>query len=178
MIGKKVNALRKSKGLTLQRVSALSGLSVAFLSQVERELTSPSVSSLANIARALEVAPSYFFPPPASNGLLVRSYARQPFQMDDADVTYARLGGDFEKRNLEPLFVTYPPNYSSEESSHVGEEFYYVLDGQLIITLSGTRYTLNDHDSIHFSSEEKHQIQNCREVPVHLIAITTPTLLG
>ena len=178
MIGKKLNTLRKSKSLTLQQVSNLSGLSVAFLSQVERELTSPSVSSLASIARALEVAPSFFFPPPASNGLLVRSYARQPFHMDDAEVTYARLGGDFSQRSLEPLFVTYPPHYESEESSHPGEEFYYILDGQLIILLENTSHMLNVNDSIHFSSETKHQLQNNREVPVHLIVVTTPTLLG
>ena len=164
-------------GLTLQQVGEASGLSPAFLSQVERELTSPSVSSLASIARALSVSPSFFFPPPHGNGLLVRNYARQPFRMDDADVVYARLGGDFEARTLEPLHVTYPPNYVSEESAHSGEEFYYVLSGQLVVCLDGEKHKLNAEDSMHFSSKHPHRLENPRDVPVQIIAVTTPTLL-
>ena len=177
MIGKKLNALRKRKGLTLQQVGDAAGLTPAFLSQVERELTSPSVSSLASIARALDVSPSYFFPPPHGNGAAIRSYARQPFCLDHAEVVYARLGGDFPTRTLEPLFVTYPPGYVSEASTHAGEEFYYVLSGQLVITLHGEEYRLNAEDSMHFSSKLPHQLENQADIPVHVVAVTTPTLL-
>ena len=177
MIGKKINGLRKRMGLTLQQVGEASGLSPAFLSQVERELTSPSVSSLASIARALDVNPSFFFPPPHGNGLLVRGYGRQPFQMDHAEATYARLGGGFEARTLEPLHVTYPPNYVSEESTHVGEEFYYVLNGQLVVFLDGEEHKLNAEDSMHFSSRHLHRLENRGDVPVQVVAVTTPTLL-
>ena len=177
MIGKKINALRKRMGLTLQQVSEASGLSAAFLSQVERELTSPSVSSLASIAKALNVSPSFFFPPPQSNELLVLGYARQPFSMDDADVVYARLGSDFSERTLEPLYVTYPPNYTSEESTHPGEEFYLVLNGQLVIHLDGEEYKLNAEDSMHFSSRRPHRLENRGDMPVRVVAVTTPTLL-
>lgn len=177
MIGKRINALRKRMELTLQQVGEASGLSPAFLSQVERELTSPSVSSLASIARALDVSPSFFFPPPHSNGLLVRGYARHPFCMDNADVVYARLGGDFEARTLEPLHVIYPPNYVSEESTHSGEEFYYVVNGQLVICLDSEEHKLNAEDSMHFSSRNPHQLENRGDVPVHVVAVTMPTLL-
>ena len=178
MIGKKLQSLRKSKGLTLQQVSAASGISAAFLSQVERELTSLSIASLASIARALEVNPSFFFPPPHSQGLSVPSYAREPFQMDNAEVVYARLGGDFHGRTLEPLFATYPPCYVGEELSHIGEEFYYVLSGQLVAVIGDDDHKLNQNDSIHFSSSDKHHIENRGEVPVHVVAVTTPTLLS
>lgn len=177
MIGKKINALRKYKGLTLQQVSDAANLSIAFLSQIERGLASPSVSSLASIARALEVSPSYFFPPPPSNGLVVRGYARQPFHMDNSEITYARLGGDFEERLMEPLFVTYPPRYVSERFAHVGEEFVYVLEGQLVIQLGDTKYELNSNDSIHYSSQHVHQIENPTDLPVHAIFVNTPRLL-
>ena len=177
MTGKKINTLRKRMGLTLQQVGEASGLSPAFLSQVERELTSPSVSSLASIARALDVSPSFFFPPPHSNGLLVRGYARQPFQMEHTEAVYARLGGDFEERMLEPLYVTYPPNYTSEVSTHTGEEFYYVLGGQLTVCLDGEEHKLNIEDSMHFSSKRLHQLENRGEVPVHVVVVTTPRLL-
>jgi transcriptional regulator with XRE-family HTH domain len=177
MIGKSVRALRKRRRLTLQQVSAASGLSAAFLSQVERELTSLSVSSLAGIAKALDVSPSYFFPPPSSNGALVRGYARQPFSMDHADVVYARLGSAFEGRTLEPLMATYPPEYVSEESSHDGEEFYYVLSGQLVVVVDGEEHRLSADDSLHFDSRRPHRLTNQSDSPVRVIAVTTPTLL-
>jgi transcriptional regulator with XRE-family HTH domain len=177
MIGKKILSLRKKMGFTLQQVSESSGLSTAFLSQVERELSSPSVASLASIARALDVNPSYFFPPPQGNGLLVRGYARHPFQMDHAEVVYARLGGDFPGRSLEPLHATYPPGYESEMVSHEGEEFYYILSGQLIIQLDGEEFRLNTEDTFHFPSTRPHCLANRGDAPVHVIAVTTPTLL-
>lgn len=177
MIGNKVFALRKKMGLTLQQVSESSGLSIAFLSQVERELSSPSVASLASIAKALQVNPSFFFPPPQGNGLLVHGYSRQPFRMDDADVVYARLGGDFDGRTLEPLHATYPAGYESEEVAHEGEEFYYVLSGQLIVQVEAEEFKLNPEDSFHFLSRLRHRLINRGEAPVHVIAVTTPTLL-
>ncbi len=178
MIGRKLQSLRKGKGLTLQQVSDVSGMSVSFLSQVERELTSPSVASLASISRALDVNVSFFFPPPHSKNKLVPSYAREPFQMDNTDVVYARLGGDFDDRTLEPLFAAYPPHYQGEDLSHLGEEFYYVLQGQLVIVMEQEEYKLNPNDSIHFSSRHKHRIENRGDVPVHVVAVTTPTLLS
>jgi len=178
MIGSQIRKLRKQRGLTLQQLGERAGLSAAFLSQVEREMTSLSVSSLASIARALEVNPSFFFPNPAGNGVAVRGYAREPFRMEHADVVYARLGQSFPGRLMEPLFVTYPPGYVSEVSSHEGEEFYYVLSGQLAVRLDGELHKLNADDSIHFQSKRRHQLANPADVPVKVIAVTTPTLLG
>ena len=177
MIGQKIHSLRKRKGLTLQDLGGLAGLSAAFLSQVEREKVSPSVSSLSSIARALDVNPSFFFPPPRADGLVVRSFERQPFTLDEADVVYARLGGAFAGRTLEPLFVTYPPLYRSEASNHAGEEFYFVLDGQLVIRLNCEEYRLNANDSMHFSSGDSHRIENHSDTPVQALVVTTPKLL-
>lgn len=178
MIGGQIRRLRKQRGLTLQQLGEAAGLSAAFLSQVEREVTSLSVSSLSSIARALDVNPSLFFPETASNGVTVRGYAREPFRMDHAEVVYARLGRSFQGRSLEPLFVTYPPGYLSEVSSHGGEEFYYVLSGQLVVTLDGETHKLNADDSIHFRSDRRHQLANSSEAPVQVVAVTTPALLG
>lgn len=177
MIGKRLRTLRKSKGLTLQQLGAVSGLSAAFISQIERELTSLSVSSLASIAKALNVSPSYFFPPPSGNGALVRGYARQPFRMDHAEVVYARLGNSFEGRTVEPLIATYPPGYLSERSTHRGEEFYYVLAGQLAVEMDGEEFRLDADDSLHFNSERPHRLANRSDSPARVIAVTVPTLL-
>lgn len=178
VIGHQIRVLRKRRGMTLQQLGEAAGLSAAFLSQVEREMTSLSVSSLGSIAKALGVLPSMFFPHPNGGGVAVRGYSREPFRMDHADVVYARLGHSFEGRLLEPLYVTYPPAYQSEFSSHEGEEFYFIISGQLVVDLDGETHKLNEGDSIHFQSTRRHQLANLSEVPVQVVAVTTPTLLG
>jgi mannose-6-phosphate isomerase-like protein (cupin superfamily) len=163
--------------MTLQQVSELSGLSASFLSQVERDLASPTVISLANIAHALGVNASYFFPPPPPDGLAVQSYARQPFRLEDGGITYARLGGDFDGRALEPLLVTYPANFVSEQSTHLGEEFLYVLEGSVRVHLADLTYDLNADDSMHFPSKHIHRMENPRDVPAKVIFVNTPRYL-
>lgn len=177
MIGKKIASLRKSKRLTLQQMSEAANLSIAFLSKIEREQASPSASSLASIARALEVSPAFFFPPPPQDGLVVYSYTRQPFRINDLELTYARLGGDFPDRTMEPLCVTFPPGYKGEAFGHVGEEFVYVLEGQLIIELNHTEHTLNVNDSIHYNSMHPHRAINRTDRPTHAIFVNIPKLL-
>lgn len=177
MIGKKINTLRKAQGLTLQQLSNASGLSVSFISQVERELASPTVVSLAQLAHALQVSPSYFFPPPPSEGCVVRSYARHPFQLEDAAAIYARLGGDFSGRQLEPLLANYPPHFASEEFSHQGEEFLFVLRGNLMISLDGNEYCLDVGDSMHFHSSHVHRVENRGDSPTQVIFVNTPPYL-
>lgn len=177
MIGTKVNALRKAKGMTLQQLGESAGLSASFLSQVERGQTFPTVISLASIASALGVSPSYFFPPPHSSGPVVRSYERHPFRVQEGHVVYARLGGDFEGRQLEPLLVTYPPRFESEVFNHVGEEFCILLEGKVIFTIDGAELALAPGDSMHFRSDCTHRVRNPTDEPAQLIFVNTPPYL-
>lgn len=178
MLGTKVNALRKAKGLTLKELGESANLSASFISQVERGLASPTVISLAQIAHALGVGPSYFFPPPPQDGPVVRSYSRHPFQVAEAEVFYARLGEDFSDRVLEPLVTTYPPGFVSEEFRHPGEEFVFVLEGQVVFVLSGVEYVMTSGDSIHYPSDQPHHLENRGEHPVHMVYVTTPPFLS
>lgn len=177
MVGIKIHALRKAKGMTLQQVSDRSGLSASFLSQVERDLASPTVISLAHIAHALGVGASYFLPPPPAGDLVVRSYDRQPFKLADGEVVYARLGSDFEGRTLEPLLVTYPPRFVSEVFNHDGEEFLYVLQGQVLIFFDEQEYRLNEGDSTHFASKQTHRLENPLDLPVQVVFVNTPAYI-
>jgi transcriptional regulator with XRE-family HTH domain len=177
MVGQKIQALRKRKRMTLRQISELSGLSISFLSQVERDLTSPTVISLAHIAQALGVSASYFLPSPPAASIAVRSYERQPFRLDDGKIVYARLGGDFDERTLEPLLVTYPPHFRSEVFTHPGEEFLYVLEGQVVVHLDQIEYCLNPHDSMHFYSRHIHRTENRQDTPAQVIFVNTPKYL-
>ena len=178
MLGKKLNALRKAKGLTLKELGSAAELSASFISQVERGLTSPTVISLARIARALGVAPSYFFPAAPKHSPVVRKYARQPFQVNAGDIYYARLGSEFEGRKLEPLLTTYPPGFTNEKYAHTGEEFVYVVEGQVVFVVDGQEYALSAGDTIHYNAETPHHLENRSSAPVHLLYITTEPFLA
>ncbi len=177
MVGSKVNSLRKAKGMTLQQLGETAGLSASFLSQVERGRAFPTVISLASIAQALGVSPSYFFPPPHLEGPVVRSYERHPFRLQDHHVVYARLGGDFDGRCLEPLLVTYPPHFDSEVFNHVGEEFCILLEGRVAFTIDGDQHVLAPGDSMHFRSNRTHKVSNPTDEPAQLVFVNTPPYL-
>ena len=177
MIGQKIHALRKAKGLTLKQVSDLAGRSVSFISQVERDLASPTVTSLAHIAHALGVSASYFLTPPTGENPVVRGYAHQPFQLEGGEVVYARVGSEFEGGALEPLLVTYPPDFVSETYTHEGEEFLYLLEGQFIVFLEDQEYALNPGDSMHFASRYTHRVANPGDVPARLLFVNSPRYL-
>jgi uncharacterized cupin superfamily protein len=108
---------------------------------------------------------------------VVRSYAHQPFRLEDGEVVYARLGAEFEGRTLEPLLVAYPPHFASETSAHEGEEFLYLLEGQVTIFLEEQEYTLNPGDSMHFASRHTHRVVNPCDVPARILFVNTPKYL-
>ncbi len=177
MVGQKIQALRKAKGMTLKQVSDLSGRSVSFISQVERDLASPTITSLAHIAHALGVSASYFLTPPPGESPVVRGYAHQPFRLEGGDAVYARIGSEFEGSALEPLLVTYPPHFVSESYSHEGEEFLYLIEGQFTVYLEEQEYALNPGDSMHFASRYTHRTANPGDVPARLLFINSPRYL-
>lgn len=171
MVGPKIHHLRKDKGLTLKELASASGLSISFLSQVERDLASPTVTSISSIAKALDVATSYFFPPPSPKSLIVRSYERQPFNLTEGSEVYAKLGSDLPETQLAPIFVTYPPRYENTKWQANHEEFIYVLKGQLILMIDGEEHRLNGHDSMHYFSEYLEKVENPHTTPCQAILV-------
>ncbi len=176
-LGERIQELRRQRELTLRALSRQSGFSVSFLSQVERGLSSLSISSLRTIAGALGVDLSYFFPPPVHTNYVTRTTDRKPFRLEGSPIAYVSLGGSFPARTLEPLLVTIPPRYrASEPFAHPGEEFAYVLRGALTLWIDGKRHTLRPGDGIHFSARGRHTFENRGRLPVLAVWVTTPKL--
>lgn len=115
-------------GLTLQELADKSGLSAPFLSQVERDHTTPSITSL--IAKALEVDIHYFISPPPPSQVVRRASDPELLDMGN-EIRYERLTGKHGERQMEALLMTIPPRTSTPATTRGGEGFYYVLDGKL-----------------------------------------------
>lgn len=181
-IGIKINALRNSKNFTLKDLSEKTNLSVSFLSQAERGLTSIAIVSLKKIAQALDTDVTYFFDPPKNNrNVIVRSYEQEVFRMEDSEFIYFNLGSEHQNKSFDPMLVTLLPSKNSLEEiipySHEGEEFIYVLEGVCTILLEDKSYELYPGDSAHFPSTLKHNWANVTNKLVKILAVNSPSII-
>jgi transcriptional regulator with XRE-family HTH domain len=159
-IGALIRARRRKLNLTLYDVSAAAGISVGYLSQVERDQATPSLGTLAQIAHSLDVGMDYFIATPSAEDSLTRAGERQKFSIDGSSVLYERIAADFAGNTLSSFIMNIPPGYHSETVSHEGEEILYVLDGVLAHTLDGMKMELGVGDSLHFRGSRPHSWWN------------------
>ena len=157
-LGGRIRALRGRKGWTLQNLSARSGLSVSFLSEVERGNSSLSIVSLTAICEALEVPLTEILvdDEPSASTIIIKAGNQPCFHIPNSPITYRWLSGDFPGRVIEVLIGEFPPNYQHPLSPHEGEEFGYVLEGHLVLKIGGEEYLLGPGDSYHFRATIPH----------------------
>ena len=169
LVGRKIRERRKELKLTLQELAERTTLSVGFLSQVERNQATPSLSSVINIVQALGLSVDDLVRAPAGAGNVTRARDRDEFHIDGSDVTYARLSASFEDHRFNAVEVNLPPGYEAESLIHDGEEFIYVLEGEISMSLDGVEHHLGPGDTIHFPSSIRHRWHNCTKRPARLI---------
>ncbi len=181
-LGQKINDIRNSKGMTLKDLSEKTGLSVGFLSQVERGLTSIAILSLKSIADALDTDLSVFFAPPKKNrSLVLRSYEQESFQYENYSYILSNLSGDMKDRNIEVMLVTILPGDDKgapAKSPHTGEEFIYVLEGILTLYYNDEEYILYPGDSAHYKATEPHTWRNETNRLVKILSVNTPIIFN
>ena len=156
-LGQKIRKRRRAIDMTLQQVSERVGLSIGFLSQIERGMSSPSLASLCNIAEALGASVDAFVKPPLQQGAVSRQGERQSFSLGDTRRTYELLGREFPGAKLHPSLIRRPPGHVSEIMHNQGEDFVYVLEGSMLLEVDGERHILNKGDSVHFQSHLPHR---------------------
>lgn len=181
-IGKKIKELRTSKNLTLKDLSAETNLSIGFLSQLERGLTTIAIDSLSNIAKVLQVDLSYFIHNSNKNKKpILRSYEKEVFQVENNQFIHYHLTNDNNDKKLLPRLIEILPTNSKEEITtyqHEGEEFVYVLEGILTLFINDEHYELFPGDSAHYSSNIVHNWANYTSKTVRILTINTPNVFN
>jgi transcriptional regulator with XRE-family HTH domain len=177
-LGQRIRNLRKARRLVLQDIADATNLSVGFLSQVERGIAFPSISSLALIAAALNVGIEAFLPPSEPISGVSRAGRRRPFAIDPRSITYERLSTDFPGHTLSAAKVRVPPGYRSESSAHSGEEVVYVLVGAIRYVVGDNVFDLYPGDALHFAARERHRVENIDQGFTELISIGTLEIFG
>ena len=176
-LGSKVRARRRHLSLTLKDISERSGLSVPYLSQIERHQANPSMTSLASIARALGVTLTYFVPEDVPHSSVTRQGCGNVLHLRELPYRVESLAGQGSDLQLEPLLISIHPGFTSDLNSHLGEEFIHVLQGQLRLTLGTEQFELGPGDSAHHPSTTSHTWANPGSSDTLLLWVGTPRLL-
>ncbi|WP_116653435.1 helix-turn-helix domain-containing protein [Pelagibacterium sediminicola] len=175
-VGALIRARRHALRMTLQALGQEAGVSVGYLSQVERDQASPSISTLAAIARALKLGVDYFIATPSTQDALTRSGRRMPFSVSDPRISYERLHAEFPGNVLSSFLITIAPGYRSENASHEGEELVFVTAGELTLMIEDEEMRIGPGDSIHFRGNRIHSWANNSTLPVKLLWAGTLTM--
>jgi DNA-binding transcriptional MerR regulator/mannose-6-phosphate isomerase-like protein (cupin superfamily) len=171
-IGLHLRQLRTKRGLPLAEVAKAVGISVGFLSALERSHMSASVGTLRKLARFYKTNIRDFFDPTESNSRIVRPDHRKVLEAGPGVRMELLAWGNTV---MEPHLFRIAPNSGSGESyTHEGEEFLYVLRGELQIALEEEDYRLKPGDSFYFESTTSHRWKNPGKNETWVLWVNTP----
>jgi len=177
-LGTRLRERRRQLGLTLKEVADRAGLSIGFISQIERGITTPSLSSLVGVSRVLKMHVSDFLAQPRGTVPLTRRAERRHYAVGGNSLTYERLSASFPGSVLRSVIIHEPPGHRSEPIAHEGEEMFFILEGAVTVEVEGERTILSVGDSVHFPSTKTHSTWNHAAAPATILHICTMDVFG
>ncbi|WP_197067194.1 helix-turn-helix domain-containing protein [Ensifer sp. ZNC0028] len=180
-LGDRLRQRRKSLKMTLQEVADEAGFSVGFISQIERGITVPSLTSLIAVCRTLKVEAGSFLNPPKVATTFTRREHRPVYGLGGESgkaVSYERLSASFPGNVLRSTIIHEPPGHRSEPMSHEGEEIFFILKGALTLEVDGEAMVLEPGDSAHFPSLRTHTMWNHTSEPTTILHTCTMDVFG
>lgn len=174
-IGKKLKELRRQNDLTLEDLASRCELTKGFLSQVERNLTTPSIATLQDIVEALGTTLSEFFHEEEEKQIVFS--VQDFFENEQDEYKIEWVIPNAQKNEMEPILLTlYPRCKSQEMTSHHGEEFGYVLKGSVTLVRGNKRYKLKAQETFYLDGSKGHYLYNHGNTDAKVLWITTPPM--
>ena len=177
-LGKRLRDRRQQLGLTLKEVANGAGLSVGFISQIERGLNAPSLSSLAAISGVLRTHVTEFLTQPRPDAPFTLHGERRSFAIEQHALRYERISASFPGSVLNGVIIHKPPGHRSEWIRHEGEELFYILEGAITVETADESTVLEAGSSIHFKSTRRHSSWNHGTSPAVILHVCTSDLFG
>lgn len=166
-VGERVSAVRESRGLSLRDISQRTDIDVSLLEQIEDGTVAPPLGIVIKLAKALEMKMGYFISGEEDRPYtIVRRDDRKVVSRYDSKKG-KHYGYEFESlaphkkdRHMEPFLVTLEPSDTEEErSTHDGQEFIYVLRGEMEVRLGEKSHVLEPGDAIYYDSTIPHLVR-------------------
>lgn len=178
-VGERIRKLRELKGLSLDDVSQRTGISEEMLESIEADAVAPPLGTLTKLARALEMKMGYLLTGGESRPFVItRKNERQPVSRHAAEqqskygYSYLSLSPGMRNRNMEPFLVTLSPTAEEMPGSvHEGEEFIFVLEGEMEVIIGENREVLYPGDSIYYHSSIPHLVKCHQDKPTRILAV-------
>lgn len=161
-IGMSLRQMREEKGISIRNLATLSGLSANAISMIERNKTSPSVSTLYKLSDALGVTVTKFFDPSSKRSAIVFRKANERSRIPLTRGLWEGLGGEEFEGRIEPFLLTLENGAGSgiHSMAHTGHEFVFCLRGQLEYQVESEIFLLEPGDSLLFAANLKHKWHN------------------
>ena len=176
IVGMKIRQLRNRREFSLRTLAERSGLNINTLSLVENGKSSPSVGTLQQLARALEVPMTAFFESePVSKRVVFTGHNCRP-EATFNNAHMQNLGKDLADNAVQPFVVTLEPEAGSGERMivHTGHEFVYCLSGRILYIIDEIEYSIEPGDSVVFEAHLPHQWKNINEKQSQILLILYP----
>ncbi len=163
-LGERIKKVRNEKNLSLRDLAANLELSASFLSQIEQGKASPSIENLKKIANSLDCKVSYLIEDEEEkkDTVLIRAKDRNVVESMDSKAKISLLTSSDIEKSMEPILYEIMPEGESGKDfyHHNGEEFVFVIEGELDVYINDDLYHLEQGDSIYFKSNQKHKFKN------------------
>lgn len=174
-IGEKIKQLRIKNSLTQEELAGRCELSKGFISQLERDLTSPSIATLMDILESLGTNLKDFFNESVNEKVVFRK--DDVFTKEDKDSGYVIhwLVSNAQKNTMEPILIKIAPGGSSEiDNPHEGEEFGYVVSGGVIVLLGAQKFKVRKGECFYFKPTTAHKIVNAAKSESVVLWVSSP----
>ena len=174
-IGQKLKRLRVKLGLTQEELADRTELTKGFISQLENDITSPSIVTLMDILEALGTDISAFFNDRSETRVVFTPDDMFEKEDEDAGCMIRWLVPNAQKNALEPILVSILPGGQTDElDPHEGEEFGYVLSGTVTLADGDAKYRVHKGDSFYLHPQGVHYLQNNGKTPAKVLWVSTP----
>lgn len=174
-LGEKIKRLRLQHGLTQEELALRCDLSKGFISQLERDLTSPSIATLKDVLECLGTDLRTFFSEPEEEKIVFGTQDVFDTRDEERGTAISWLIPNAQKNEMEPILLELSPGGSTEtDDPHAGEEFGYVLNGQITIRLGDKVHKCKKGESFYFQPHAPHCLENHGKVPAKVLWVSSP----
>ncbi|NLB91680.1 MAG: cupin domain-containing protein [Clostridiales bacterium] len=175
-IGEKLRQLRLQRGLTQEELADRCELTKGFISQVERNLSSPSIATLEDLLSSLGSSLPAFFNEKKEEKIVFTP--EEMFEKVDEETLFGKITWlipDAQKNQMEPILIEIGQKGKSQEMPpHEGEEFGYVLSGNIVLCLGERKWKLRTGDSFSMHPTASHHLENQGKNLARVLWISTP----
>ena len=174
-IGEKIKSLRIQNSLTQEELADRSELTKGFISQLERDLTSPSIATLVDILEGLGTNLKDFFNESIDEKIVFSKDDAFETENDELKYTLKWIIPNAQKNMMEPILIEIDPGgRTKEDSPHEGEEFGYIINGNVFVNIGSQKHRVRKGESFYYKANANHYISNEGKTTAKIIWVSTP----